>query len=100
MPVTIYDYDFKSLDSPLFYKKIKELGFLVDLGDHFRFRLPDTDYYIFLTFCSFVWVYYPHNGEPEILGLEEVLERLPEAKAEEILFHLDIFKQEKHRNKK
>lgn len=91
MPITIYDYDFKNLDLPLFYNRIKDLNILIDLGDQFRFRLPDTDYYIFLTFSSFVWVYYPESGEPEILDVEEILDRLPENKVIDILFNLDLF---------
>lgn len=91
MPVTIYDYDFRNLDCPLFYNKIRDLNLLIDLGDQFRFRLPETDYYIFLTFSSFVWVYYPNDGDPEILEVEDVIERLPENKVIDILFNLDLF---------
>ena len=99
MPVTIYDYDFEAIDVPRFYKVLKDLKFLVDLGDHFRFQVPNTDYYIFLTFCSFAWVYYPKDKEPEILSLEEILERIPSNNVDDILFNLDIFKQEVYRKK-
>lgn len=97
MALTIYDYEFKFIDSPIFYEKLRELGFLLDLGDKLTFRLPDTDYYIFLTISSFVWVYYPEGSEPELISLEEILERLPGDKVNDILFHLDIFRQEKNR---
>jgi hypothetical protein len=95
MPITIYDYTLEDLYVPLFYKKIKDMGFLVDLGDQFRFQLPDTHYYIFLTLTSFAWVYYPPDGEPELVGLEDLLDNLPEGKKEPLLYHLDILKNEK-----
>jgi hypothetical protein len=97
MALTIYDYNLRYVDAPLFYEKIRELNCLQDLGDKFRFRLPDTDYYIFLTFSSFVWVYYPHDQEPELLSFEMLLDRLPAEKIEMLIYHLDIFKNEKNR---
>ena len=95
MALTIYDHHTNYLDAPLFYQKIRELNCLEDMGDKFRFRLPGTDYYIFLTFSSFVWVYYPENQEPELLTFEKVLDRLPDDKIEILIYHLDVFKHEK-----
>jgi hypothetical protein len=99
MALTIYDHHVPYLDAPLFYNEIRGLNCLEDMGDGLRFRLPDTDYYLFLTFSSFVWVYYPENQEPELLTFEKVLDRLPEDKIEILIYHLDVFRYEKHNRK-
>ena len=95
MSLTIYDHDLQYSDAPLFYNIIRELNCLEDLGDKLRFRLPNTDYYLFLTFSSFVWVYYPENQDPELLTFEKLLDRLPADKIEILIYHLDIFRHEK-----
>jgi hypothetical protein len=99
MALTIYDHHLSYPDAPLFYEKIRELNCLEDMGDKFRFRVPDTDYYLFLTFSSFVWVYYPNNNEPELLNFEMLLDRLPTDKIELLIYHLDVFKHEKKNRK-
>jgi hypothetical protein len=95
MALTIYDHHVAYLDAPLFYHEIRGLNCLEDMGDGLRFRLPDTDYYLFLTFSSFVWVYYPQDQEPELLTFEKMLDRLPDEKIETLIYHLDIFRHEK-----
>jgi hypothetical protein len=96
MPLTVYDYDFRVMSEPRYYSILKPLDFLIDMNDHFRFSVPDTDLYIYLTFSSFFWVVYPTNGEPKLLTFEEVLDLAPEDVVTKIIFNLDIFKCEKN----
>lgn len=95
MSLTIYDYDYKSFGRPYFYSKMKELDFLIDMGDDFRFRLKETDFYIYLTYSSFLWVLYPGTEDPKIIKFEDVLEMVSGEVAESLIYHMDIFKQER-----
>ena len=95
MSLTIYDYDYKSFGRPYFYKKLKELECLVDMGDDFRFQLKGTNLYIYLTYSSFLWVLYPEGEDPKIINFEDVLEMVDGEIAEGLVYHIDIFKQER-----
>lgn len=95
MSLVIYDCDLMWHQSPLYYKKFKELDFLIDMDDNLRFRLLDTDFYIYLTFSSFLWVLYGSNDDPVLLKLEDVMDKAPDYAIEKIIFHLDLFKNEK-----
>lgn len=100
MSLTIYDYDFKNFGRPYFYDKMKEVESLVDMGDHFRFWIPNTDLYIFLTFSSFVWVKYSDGENPILLCFEDVIELAPKEVVQNLMFHIDIFKHERRIEKK